>query len=75
MGAKFWEGMRQWAQYMMAEAVFARDEIGFGYITDSPKEAVDLIVRGLHPSVRDCLKPMARQFKPPKAVRSKASQA
>ena len=60
MGAKFWEGMRQWAQFMMAEGVFARDEIGFGYITDSPKEAVDLIVRGLHPSVRACLKPMAR---------------
>src|SRR5262245_6656326 len=58
MGEKFWEGMRQWAQFMMAEGVFARDEIGFGYITDSPKEAVDRIVRGLHPAVRDCLKPL-----------------
>ena len=58
MGEKFWEGMRQWAQFMMAEGVFARNEIGFGYITDSPKEAVDLIVRGIHPSVRSCLKPL-----------------
>ena len=59
MGEKFWDGMRQWAQFMMAEGVFARDEIGFGHVTDSPKEAVDLIVRGLPPSVRACLKPLA----------------
>ena len=58
MGEKFWDGMRQWAQYMMAEGVFARDEIGFGHVTDSPKEAVDLIARGIHPSVRACLKPL-----------------
>ena len=58
MGKTFWDGMREWAQYMMAEGVFARDEIGFGYVTDSPKEAVDLIIRGIHPSVRKCLKPL-----------------
>jgi uncharacterized protein (TIGR00730 family) len=58
MGEKFWDGMRQWAQYMMAEGVFARDEIGFGHVTDSPKEAVDLIIRGIHPSVRKCLQPL-----------------
>jgi uncharacterized protein (TIGR00730 family) len=52
MGEEFWEGMRQWGQFMMAEGVFARDEIGFGYVTDSPKEAVDLIVRSLPPAVR-----------------------
>jgi predicted Rossmann-fold nucleotide-binding protein len=57
MGEKFWNGLRQWAQSMMAEGVFARDEIGFGYVTDSPKEAVDLIIRGIHPSVRNCLQP------------------
>jgi uncharacterized protein (TIGR00730 family) len=52
MGEKFWEGMRRWGQFMMAEGVFARDEIGFGYVTDSPREAVDLIVRSLPPAVR-----------------------
>ena len=57
MGEKYWDGMRQWAQYMMAEGVFDREELGFGHITDSPKEAVDLIIGGLHPSVRACLKP------------------
>ncbi len=35
------------------------DEIGFGHITDSPKTAVNLIIRGMHPSVRKCLKPIA----------------
>jgi len=42
---------------MMREGVFARDEIGFGRITDSPQEAVGLIVRGLPPAVRRRLKP------------------
>ena len=60
MGAKFWEGMRKWGQFMMDEGVFARDEIEFGYVTDSPKEAVDMIVRGIHPNVRACLKPAAQ---------------
>ena len=58
MGAKFWEGMRHWAQFMMAEGVFRREEIGFGHITDSPKEAVEMIVRGMHPAVRKCLTPL-----------------
>ena len=57
MGAKFWAGFRQWGQFMMKQGVFAREEIGFGRITDSPQEAVDLIVRGLPPAVRQRLKP------------------
>jgi len=57
MGSKFWTGMREWGQEMMREGVFARDEIGFGYVTDSPKEAVDLIVRSLPATVRSRLKP------------------
>jgi predicted Rossmann-fold nucleotide-binding protein len=57
MGQQFWEGMRRWGQFMMKEGVFARDEMGFGHITDSPKEAVDLIVRGLPPALRARPKP------------------
>jgi len=57
MGSKFWKGMREWGQDMMKEGVFARDEIGFGYVTDSPRDAVDLILRGLPPQVRTRLKP------------------
>jgi predicted Rossmann-fold nucleotide-binding protein len=56
MGAKFWNGMREWGQDMMKEGVFARDEIGFGYVTDSPKEAVKLILCSLPPTVRTRLR-------------------
>jgi uncharacterized protein (TIGR00730 family) len=47
MGGRFWEGLRKWGQFMIRQGVFSRDEIGFGCITDSPKEAVERIVRGL----------------------------
>jgi len=59
MGKKFWEGFRRWGGSMMREGVFARDEIGFGRITDSPREAVSLVLRGLPPAVRKQLKPSA----------------
>jgi hypothetical protein len=36
---------------MMKEGVFAREEIGFGRITDSPAEAVDLIRSSLPSAV------------------------
>ena len=57
MGTKFWAGLQKWGQSMMREGVFAKDEIGFGRVTDSPKEAVELIVRSLPPAVRARLKP------------------
>ena len=56
MGSKFWDGMRWWGQEMMKEGVFARGEIGFGYITDSPKDAVDLIVRSMPQVVQERLR-------------------
>jgi hypothetical protein len=34
---------------MIKAGVFAQEEIDFGYVTDSPREAVDLIVRSLAP--------------------------
>jgi len=52
MGAEFWRGLREWFQFMVKQGVFARHEIGFGYVTDSPKTAVELILRGLPPAVR-----------------------
>ena len=42
----------------MAQGVFNADELGFGRITDSPEEAVDLIVRSLPPAVKAQLKPL-----------------
>jgi uncharacterized protein (TIGR00730 family) len=57
MGAKFWKGLQRWGQFMIRQGVFAQNEIGFGRITDSPKEAVDLIVGSLPLAVRSQLKP------------------
>lgn len=55
MGESFWEGMRKWGHFMVKQGVFLPDEIGFGRITDSPKQAVKLIVGSLPPAVRQRL--------------------
>lgn len=60
VGKEFWRGLREWGQSMMQAGVFARDEIGFGHVTDSPKEAVELVVHSLLPAVRKRLKPLTR---------------
>ena len=51
MGSEFWRGMQEWGQFMMEQKVFGKDEIGFGYVTDSPEEAVELIRRSLPQAV------------------------
>jgi hypothetical protein len=61
MDARFWDGFKKWGTFMIRQGVFAEDEIGFGRITDSPREAVDLIVRGLPPAVRQRLRPVRRR--------------
>jgi uncharacterized protein (TIGR00730 family) len=58
MGKRFWAGLRKWGQLMMKEGVFAKNEIGFGYVTDSPAEAVDLILRTLPNGVKGRLQPL-----------------
>jgi uncharacterized protein (TIGR00730 family) len=58
MGAKFWEGMRKWGRFMMKQGVYTKDELKFGHVTDSPKEAVQIILRSLSPAVRKKLKPL-----------------
>ena len=57
MGSRFWRGLQDWGQFMMQEAVFAKQEIGFGRVTDSPQEAVELIRRGLPPALNKRLRP------------------
>jgi len=58
MDKKFWAGLRQWGRFMMKEGVFAKDEIGFGYVTDSPAEAIRLIRQSLPRAVKARLKPI-----------------
>jgi|SRR6516162_5652158 uncharacterized protein (TIGR00730 family) len=57
MGARFWKGLQTWGKHMMEQRVFEKQEIGFGQVTDSPKEAVDLIVRSMPVELRSLLKP------------------
>ena len=56
MGSKFWGGLQEWGWHMMKEGVFEKRELGFGRVTDSPEEAVDLVVRSVPPGVRNALK-------------------
>jgi uncharacterized protein (TIGR00730 family) len=60
VGEHFWDGLRSFGNFMVGEGVFAPDELGFGLVTDSPREAVDRIVHALAPSVRERLKAPAR---------------
>jgi hypothetical protein len=57
MGRRFWGGLRRWGRFMMQQGVFAQEELGFGRITDSPREAVQLIVRAVPAEVRRRLSP------------------
>ena len=60
IGTEFWDGMREWGRYMMEQGVFTQEEIGFGRVTDSPKEAVELVVASQPPSVKKLLKPIRK---------------
>ncbi len=51
VGSEFWQGLVNFAEFMLNQGVFAMDEIGFARITDSPQEAVELIVRSLPPNL------------------------
>jgi hypothetical protein len=57
MGKRFWRGLAEFGRYMVKQGVYQQEEIGFGRMTDSPAEAVDLVLRSLPPSVRSHLRP------------------
>ena len=59
VGSRFWEGLRRFGRFMVKQGVFGADELGFGHVTDSPREAVDRIVRALPTDVRKRLAPVA----------------
>lgn len=59
IGNSFWEGMRKWGAFLKREGVFTADEVQFGWHTDSPAEAVEVIRRSLAPQVRQRLAPLS----------------
>lgn len=65
MGSEFWRGMRQWGQEMMKAGVFTKEEVQFGHVTDSPKEAVEFILA----SLPEGLRPTPIKKKPVRAVK------
>ena len=52
VGDEFWNGLREYGHFLVEQGVFDADELGFGLITDSPREAVERIVRSLPPAAR-----------------------
>jgi predicted Rossmann-fold nucleotide-binding protein len=52
LDSSFWNPTRDLLVSMSQEGVFGAHELGFARITDSPREAVELIVRSLPPPVR-----------------------
>jgi hypothetical protein len=52
MGHEFWQGLRDWGTKLKKLGVFTAEEVEFGYVTDSPREAVDFILASLPPYLR-----------------------
>lgn len=61
MGESFWKGMRQWGLFLKKQGVFTEDEVRFGWVTDSPAGAIDVIRRSLSPAIRERLMPLRRR--------------
>jgi uncharacterized protein (TIGR00730 family) len=57
MGASFWKGLQTWSRHLLKHGVFEKEELGFGRVTDSAQEAVELIVRSMPLELRKILKP------------------
>ena len=57
VGATFWKGLQLWGRHLMKHGVFRKAELGFARVTDSPREAVELIVRSMPLELRKLLRP------------------
>ena len=61
VGGSFWDGLRRFGSFMVKQGVFDADELGFGHVTDSPKKAVERVMRALPPALRARLRPETRR--------------
>jgi uncharacterized protein (TIGR00730 family) len=57
VGKSFWRGLQTWGKHLVSHGVFEQHELGFGRITDTPQEAVNLIVRSMPLELRSLLNP------------------
>jgi uncharacterized protein (TIGR00730 family) len=47
VGDEFWSGIREFGAYLLNEKAISPEDLGFGRITDSPHEAVNLVLASL----------------------------
>ncbi|MBP7937008.1 MAG: TIGR00730 family Rossman fold protein [Phycisphaerae bacterium] len=59
MGRSFWQPLKPFTRHQIRAGAVGKEELGFVRVTDSPQEAVDLIVRSQPPALRARLKPIA----------------
>jgi uncharacterized protein (TIGR00730 family) len=59
VGGRFWKPLRGFMEQLVNKGAVDMSELGFGKITDSPVETVELIRRSLPPAIRDRLKPLS----------------
>jgi uncharacterized protein (TIGR00730 family) len=56
IGDDFWNGIREFGAYLLNEKAISPEDIGFGRITDSPHEAVKLVLSSLPVHLKAALK-------------------
>jgi len=57
VGAGFWSGLREFAWKLVLAGALSEQELGFATITDSPRDGVERILKGLPAAVRGRLNP------------------
>ncbi len=58
LGSEFWSGLREFAWNLVLAGAVSEQELGFATITDSPRDAVDRILKGLPAAVRERVRPI-----------------
>jgi uncharacterized protein (TIGR00730 family) len=58
LGSEFWSGLREFAWRLVLAGAVSEQELGFATITDSPRDAVDRILKGLPAAVRERVRPI-----------------
>jgi uncharacterized protein (TIGR00730 family) len=56
IGDEFWSGIRDFSAHMRDAGAISPEDLGFGRITDSPQEAVELVLASLPADVKSRLK-------------------
>ena len=57
MGREFWEKLRQFIWDLKETGAISPEDLGFGYITDSPADAVSVILDRIPAEIRSALRP------------------